>query len=64
VRKFLKLGFYPGGMNTPLFSKAGEDKNTSVFMDPKEIAKIIVFILERPEGIKMDHVVVNRNKHL
>lgn len=56
------LGFYPGGMNTDLFSKAGLDKDTSKFMDPVEIAKVVVFILERPESINMDHVVVNRNK--
>jgi NADP-dependent 3-hydroxy acid dehydrogenase YdfG len=56
------LGFYPGGMNTNLFSKANLDKDTSKFMDPKEIAEIIVFIVERPSSINMDHVVVNRNK--
>jgi short-subunit dehydrogenase len=56
------LGFYPGGMNTKLFEKGGVDKDTSSFMDPEEIAKILVFMLERPESIKMDQVVVNRNK--
>jgi len=56
------LGFYPGGMNTTLFSNAGNDKDTSKFMDPMEIAEIIIFILQRPEGINMDNVVVNRNK--
>lgn len=58
------LGFYPGGMQTPLFAKSGLDKDTSSFMDPTEIAKIIVFILERPDSLKMDHVVVNRNKNI
>lgn len=58
------IGFYPGGMNTELFSKAGLDKDTSSFMDPAEIAKIIVFIIERPDSVKMDHVVVNRNKNI
>ena len=58
------LGFYPGGMNTKLFSKSGLNKDTSKFMDPAEIAKIVVFILERPDSIKMDHVLVNRNKNL
>jgi len=60
--KIRVLGFYPGGMNTQLFSKAGLQKDTSKFMDPKEIAEIIIFILELPESINMDHVVVNRNK--
>jgi short-subunit dehydrogenase len=58
------LGFYPGGMNTEFFTKSGMEKDTSAFMDPTEIAKIIVFMLERPDSIKMDHVVVNRNKNL
>lgn len=58
------LGLYPGGMNTQLFSKSGSDKDTSKFMDPGEIAKIVIFILERPDSIKMDHVVINRNKNL
>lgn len=56
------IGFYPGGMKTELFAKSGLDKDISNFMDPKEIAKIIVFMLERPESIKMDHILVNRNK--
>jgi short-subunit dehydrogenase len=58
------IGFYPGGMNTKLFEKSGLDKDTSKFMDPKEIANIIVFILERPESIKIDHILVNRNKNM
>ncbi|MBN2016035.1 SDR family oxidoreductase [Candidatus Dojkabacteria bacterium] len=58
------FGFYPGGMNTPLFKKAGLKKDTSKFMDPAEIAEIVVFILERSDSINMDHVVVNRNKNL
>lgn len=62
--KIRVLGFYPGGMNTQLFAKAGLDKDTSSFMDPAEIAKIIVFMLERPETIKIDQVVVNRNKNI
>ena len=58
------LGFYPGGMQTKLFAKSGMDKDISGFMPPTEIAKIIIFMLERPCSIKMDHVVVNRNKNL
>ena len=63
-RKIKVIGFYPGGMNTELFSKSGQDKDTSSFMDPKEIAKIIVFVLERPDSINIDHLVVNRNKSI
>jgi uncharacterized protein len=57
------LGFYPGGMNTKLFAKSGTPKDTSNFMDPKEVAKIAVFMIERPDSIKLDYVVVNRNKN-
>lgn len=58
------LGFYPGGMDTPLFSKSGDKKDTSKFMDPKEVAKVLAFMINAPDGIKIDHVVVNRNKFL
>lgn len=58
------LGFYPGGMQTEIFDKSGMEKDTSSFMPPDEVAKVIVFMLERPGSIKMDHVVVNRNKNL
>jgi len=63
-RNIKVIGFYPGGMKTELFSKSGQDKDTSNFMDPKEIAKIIVFVLERPDSINIDHLVVNRNKNI
>jgi NADP-dependent 3-hydroxy acid dehydrogenase YdfG len=56
------LGLFPGGMDTQLFAKAGLEKDTSKFMDPKKIAEIVVFILERPTSINMDHVEINRNK--
>ena len=56
------LGLYPGGMNTKLFSKAGLEKDTSNFLNPKDIAEIGVFMLERPGSVNMDQVVVNRNK--
>ena len=58
------LGFYPGGMNTNFFSKSGVDTDTSNFMNPKEVAKIVVFMIERPSSIKLDHLVVNRNKNI
>ena len=57
------LGFYPGGMRTNLYSSAGLEKDTSDFMDPVEVAKVVVFMIECPDGIRMDHVVINRNKN-
>lgn len=58
------LGFYPGGMRTELFAKSGMDKDTSSYMSPAEVAKVVVFILERPDSINVDQIVVNRNKNL
>lgn len=63
-RNIKVVGFYPGGMNTELFAKSGQNKDTSSFMDPSEVAKIIVFLLERPDSINIDHIVVNRNKNI
>ena len=45
-------GVYQGGTNTDLFRKAGEDwsdEKHSRFIPPKELAKIIVFMLSRPK---------------
>lgn len=58
------LGFYPGGMQTELFARSGMEKDTSGFMDPAEVAKVIVFMIKTPDSIKIDHIVLNRNKFL
>lgn len=56
------LGFYPGKMNTPLMQKSGFAKDTTGWMNPDEVAEIIVYMLERPSNMKMDKVVVKRRK--
>ena len=56
------LCFNPGGMKTEFFSKAQATKDTTSFMDPAEVAKVVVFMLEVPQGICLDQVVMNRNK--
>lgn len=53
-------GFYPGGMNTGLFKKSGNDKDNSDWMDTDKVAEIIVFMLERDMSMVMDHVVLNK----
>jgi len=50
------LCFNPGGMQTEFFTKAKATKDTTSFMDPAEVAKIAVFMLEVPEGLCMDQV--------
>lgn len=58
------IGFYPGGMKTKLYAKAGLKKDIAKFMDPDKVAKIVVFMLRQPDSLVMDNVVVNRNKNI
>lgn len=53
-------GFYPGGMNTKLFNKAGYPKNNSDWMDTDKVADIIIFILKLDDSMILDHVVLNK----
>lgn len=54
------LGFYPGKMNTPLMQKSGFRKDTSNWMNPDDVAEVLVYMLERPASLRMDKVVVKR----
>lgn len=54
------LGFYPGGMKTNLFKNSVRGIDNSNWMNPKQVAEIIMFMIERDETMMMDHVVVNR----
>lgn len=58
--KIKVCSFYPGGMNTNLFKKAGFDKKVNQWMNPDKVAEIIVFILERDESMTIDSLVVKR----
>lgn len=53
-------GFYPGGMRTGLFEKAGNHKEHSDWMDAGAVAEVITFMIERDASMVMDHVVVNK----
>ena len=53
-------GFYPGGMSTHLFDKAGTPKENQDWMDTDKVAEIILFMLERDISMVMDHVVLNK----
>jgi len=53
-------GFYPGGMNTKLFEKAGFPKNNGDWMDTGKVADVIVFILKLDDSMILDHVVLNK----
>ena len=60
--KIKVCSFYPGGMNTNLFKKAGFDKKVNQWMNPDKVAEIIVFILERDENMTIDSLVVKRRE--
>lgn len=53
-------GFFPGGMNTRLFEKAGTPKDNVDWMDTDKVANTIVFILEQDDTMIIDHVVLNK----
>jgi NADP-dependent 3-hydroxy acid dehydrogenase YdfG len=56
------MGIYPGGMNTPLFKKAGFDytENEDWMMDKKDVSKIVLFMLSQPKDMIIDHLVVRK----
>lgn len=55
------ISFNPWWINTSFFSKsAGTEIDTSSFMDPKELAKFLVQILELPKNIEVSQVIINR----
>ncbi len=53
------MGFYPGGMNTELFTTSGFHKfNEPWMMNKDDIAEIIIHMLMQPKDINMRHVEV------
>lgn len=55
-------GFYPGGMRTKLFEKAGKPKANQDWMDTDKVAEVIVFMVERDATMMLDQVVLNKRK--
>ncbi len=53
-------GFYPGGMHTHLFDKAGNPKSNQDWMSTDKVADIITFMLEQDISMVMDQVVLNK----
>ncbi len=56
------IGVYPGGMNTPFWTAdCGLNHDVSKFMDPAEVAKVIVFnVLERKTSYTADITIERR----
>ena len=55
------VGVYPGGMATPFFEKGGNPKDNQSWMDPKEVAKTIVYAVENDNTLTLDNLHINRN---
>lgn len=56
------IGFNPGGFKSRIFEKATGKKTTdwSGWMEPSEIAKLILHIIELPKNMEVSEIVVNR----
>jgi NADP-dependent 3-hydroxy acid dehydrogenase YdfG len=55
-------GFYPGGMRTTLFRKS-QAVDTSTFMNPKEIAKLVVTMASLPVEMVVSEIVIERTQY-
>ncbi len=49
-------GVYQGGTNTKMFEKTGENFPVNTFIDPKDLADVVVFMLSRPGQIWLHDV--------
>ncbi|HLE49222.1 MAG TPA: SDR family oxidoreductase [Patescibacteria group bacterium] len=49
-------GIHPGKMNTKMFEKMGIQKDMGDAIDPKEVARIVRFLLETPGGINFPEI--------
>lgn len=54
------VGFYPGGMNTGLFSKGGSERDTAKYIQPEAMADVIAFILSRPDSMLISDITISR----
>ena len=56
-------GIYQGGTNTQMFNKAGENFPTdklSTFIHPKQLARVIAFLISLPKGVWLSEVRVEK----
>ena len=55
-------GIYPGKLNTKLFEKAGVTKTMTDALDPKEVAKVIEFLLSFPNSVVFPEIGIKHIK--
>ncbi len=55
------IGFNPGGLQTKFFEKlTGEKQDLSAFINPSDMAKFLVQILELPKTMEVSDIIINR----
>lgn len=52
--------FYPGGMNTKMFEKAGSGRDTTNFMSTETIASLAVFMLKLEQNVIISNVTIQK----
>ncbi len=57
------VGVYPGGMKTDLFKSAGVEKNLENYMDPDEVADVIIKAIQKPDNMVIDTIIIRRTKY-
>jgi NADP-dependent 3-hydroxy acid dehydrogenase YdfG len=56
------IQFNPGGFKSQIFAKAtGETKPLDGFMEPDDLAKLMLFVLELPKSVEVSEMTVNRH---
>ncbi len=56
------IAVYPGGMKTDFWKVPGQDRDTSTFMDPKDVAEKIVNAVLGPDRLLVTDITINRKK--
>ncbi len=52
----LVTGIYPGKMNTKMFEKMGIQKDMSDALDPREVARVVKFLLETDANVNFPEI--------
>ncbi|MDQ1296187.1 MAG: uncharacterized protein QG611_165 [Bacteroidota bacterium] len=56
------IAVYPGGMKTDFWKMPGQNRDISGFMDPKEVAEIIVPAVLAKDKLLVTDITINRKK--
>lgn len=54
------IGFHPGGFNSDFHKKAESNISSDELMDPKDLAKLLINILELPKNAEVSEIIINR----